>query len=166
MILGGSDAPVELGDPRIEFYAAVARKRLDGTDGPGWHPELAVSREAAEDVCTLWPAYGAFQEDLRGSLEVGKLADFTVFDRDFLTIPEAEILEAETVMTIVGGRVSYEAPRAPWRPGAQGVVLDGLPLRLVELLKPGNLVRRFAARLTLEDRPQGDRAPVGAAPDQ
>jgi len=62
---------------------------------------------------TLWPAYGAFQEDLRGSLEVGKLADFTIFDRDFLTIPEAEILEAETVMTIVGGRVSYEAPSAP-----------------------------------------------------
>ena len=113
MILGGSDAPVELGDPRIEFYAAVARKRLDGTDGPGWHPELAVSRETALKMFTLWPAYGAFQEDLRGSLEVGKLADFTVFDRDFLTVPEAEILEAETVMTIVGGRVSYEAPSAP-----------------------------------------------------
>ena len=79
-ILGGSDAPVELGDPRIEFYAAVARKRLDGTSGEGWHPELAVSRDTALKMFTIWPAYGAFQEDKRGSVEVGKYADFTVFN--------------------------------------------------------------------------------------
>ena len=107
-ILGGPDAPVEVGDPRIEFYAAVARKRLDGTSGEGWHPELAVSRETALKMFTLWPAYGAFQENLRGSIEVGKLADFTVFDRDLMTIPEREILDAENVMTIVGGKVVYE----------------------------------------------------------
>lgn len=112
MILAGSDAPVEAGDPRIEFYAAVARKRLDGSSGPGWHPELAVSRETALLMLTLWPAHGAFQEDLRGSIEVGKLADFTVFDRDLLTVPEAEILEAQPLLTIVGGRITHQAMRA------------------------------------------------------
>lgn len=107
MILGGSDAPVEVGDPRIEFYAAVARKRLDGTDGEGWHPELAVSRETALKMFTLWPAHGAFQEDIRGSVEVGKYADFTIFNRDFMTVPVADILTAENVMTIVGGKIVY-----------------------------------------------------------
>ncbi len=108
IILGGSDAPVEVGDPRIEFYAAVARKRLDGSSGEGWHPELAVSRETALKMFTIWPAYGAFQEDIRGSVEVGKLADFTVFDRDLMTVTETEILEAENVMTIVGGTITWQ----------------------------------------------------------
>lgn len=107
MILAGSDAPVEAGDPRIEFYAAVARKRLDGTSGPGWHPELAVSRETALKMLTIWPAHGAFQENLRGSIEVGKYADFTVFDSDLMTIAEPDILTSENVMTIVGGRITY-----------------------------------------------------------
>jgi predicted amidohydrolase YtcJ len=109
MILGGSDAPVEVGDPRIEFYAAVARKRLDGSSESGWHPELAVSRETALKMLTIWPAHGAFQEDLRGSIEVGKFADFTIFDSDLMKIPEPEILTAANVMTIVGGRMTYHA---------------------------------------------------------
>jgi predicted amidohydrolase YtcJ len=108
MILGGSDAPVELGDPRIEFYAAISRKRLDGTAGEGWHPELAVNRETALKMFTIWPAYGAFQEDIRGSVEVGKYADFTIFDRDWLSVPEADILTSENVMTIVGGKITYQ----------------------------------------------------------
>ncbi|MFQ3248869.1 MAG: putative amidohydrolase YtcJ [Glaciecola sp.] len=108
IILGGSDAPVELGDPRIEFYAAIARKRLDGSSDDGWHPELAVSRESALKMFTIWPAYGAFQENIRGSIEVGKYADLTIFDRDWMTIPEAEILDSETVMTVVGGKIRYQ----------------------------------------------------------
>jgi hypothetical protein len=107
MILGGSDAPVEVGDPRIEFYAAVARKRLDGSSEDGWHPELAVSRETALKMFTIWPAYGAFQEHIRGSVEVGKYADFTVFDKDWLKVPEAEILTSENLLTIVGGKITY-----------------------------------------------------------
>jgi predicted amidohydrolase YtcJ len=108
MILGGSDAPVEQGDPRIEFYAAVTRKRLDGTSGKGWHPELAVKRETALKMFTIWPAYGAFQEDIRGSVEVGKYADFTILDRDWLSVPEADILTSENLMTIVGGKITYQ----------------------------------------------------------
>lgn len=107
-ILGGSDAPVELGDPRIEFYAAVARKRLDGTSGEGWHLELAVNRKTALKMFTIWPAYGAFQDDIRGSVEVGKYADFTILDRDWLSVPEAEILTSENLMTIVGGKITYQ----------------------------------------------------------
>ncbi|MGK0471785.1 MAG: putative amidohydrolase YtcJ [Candidatus Azotimanducaceae bacterium] len=110
MILAGSDAPVEAGDPRIEFYAAVARKRLDGTSGAGWHTKEAVSREVALKMLTLWPAHGAFQENLRGSIEVGKYADFTVFNKDLMTVPEQEILTAENMMTIVGGNITYPAP--------------------------------------------------------
>ena len=106
-VVAGSDAPVEVGDPRIEFYAAVARKRLDGTSGEGWHPEQAVSRETALKMLTIWPAYGAFQEHLRGSIEVGKYADFTIFNRDLMTIDEADILKADVAMTVVNGQVVY-----------------------------------------------------------
>ncbi|MDC8832474.1 amidohydrolase [Alteromonas gilva] len=110
MILAGSDAPVEIGDPRIEFYAAVARKRLDGTSGAGWHPEQAVSRKTALKMMTIWPAYGAFQESLRGSVEVGKYADFSIFDKDWLSVPEQDILTSQAIMTIVGGKITYRKP--------------------------------------------------------
>ncbi|MCG8434743.1 MAG: amidohydrolase [Gammaproteobacteria bacterium] len=108
VIPGGSDAPVEAGDPLIEFYAAAARKDLSGFSGEGWHPEEALTREEALKTLTLWPAYAAFQEDVRGSIEVGKYADFTVVSADIMKIPEAEIPRAEILMTIVGGRVVFE----------------------------------------------------------
>lgn len=108
-VAGGSDAPVELGEPMIEFYAAVARKDVQGRDGPGWHPEEAVSRHQALRMFTWFPAYAAFEEDRAGTIAVGKRADFTVLDRDILTIPAPEILETRNVMTVVGGRVVYRA---------------------------------------------------------
>lgn len=110
IIAGGSDAPVERGDPRVEFYAAVARKSLDGFQNEDWHPEEAVTREEALKMFTIWPAYAAFQENDLGTIEVGKLADFTVFSADIMTIPEAEILGVEVIMTVVDGEVVYEKP--------------------------------------------------------
>ena len=107
-IAGGSDAPVERGDPRIEFYAAVARKDLKGYSGEGWHPELKVTRDEALKMFTIWAAYASFEEHIKGSIEPGKLADLTVFSRDIMTIPETDILKAETLMTIIGGEVAYE----------------------------------------------------------
>lgn len=104
----GSDAPVEIGDPRIEFYAAVARKDLNGFSNEDWHAEQAVSRTDALKMLTLWPAYAVFQENLRGSIIVGKLADFTIFDKDLMTIPEDQIMSSEVIMTIVGGTVVYK----------------------------------------------------------
>ena len=109
IIAGGSDAPVEVGSPTIEFYAAVARKGLDGFQDEGWYPEEAVSRENALKMFTYWPAYAAFMEDDLGTIEAGKLADFTVFDRDLMTIPEADILDANPVMTVVGGEIVWRA---------------------------------------------------------
>jgi predicted amidohydrolase YtcJ len=109
VVLGGSDAPVEIGTPQVEFYAAVARKDLEGFSNEDWYPEEALSREQALALFTTAPAYGAFMEDDLGTIEVGKLADFTAFDRDLMTIPEAEILTAETVMTVVHGETVYSA---------------------------------------------------------
>ena len=107
IIAGGSDAPVERGEPMIEFYAAVARKSIRGESGEGWHPEQAVSRENALRMFTIWPAYAAFQEKDKGSIEVGKLADFTVLSQDIMKIPEMEILETRNEMTVIGGEIIY-----------------------------------------------------------
>jgi predicted amidohydrolase YtcJ len=109
IIAAGSDAPVERGDPRIEFYAAVGRRDLKGFSGPGWHPEMAVSRERALKMFTLWPAQAAFEESSKGSIEVGKLADFTVFSGDIMTMPLASIPKVKVLMTVVGGEVAYRA---------------------------------------------------------
>jgi predicted amidohydrolase YtcJ len=108
IIPGGSDAPVERGEPMIEFYAAVARKDMKGFTGAGWHPEESVTREQALKMFTIWPAYAAFEEKLRGSIEVGKLADLTVLSADIMKIPEMEILKTHCVMTVIGGEVVYE----------------------------------------------------------
>jgi predicted amidohydrolase YtcJ len=122
IICGGSDAPVERGEPMIEFYAAVSRKSLPEkstslpAEGPsrtgdlakaGWHPEQAVSREQALKMFTIWPAIAAFEEKDKGSIEVRKLADFTVLSADIMKIPPAEILRTQNAMTIVGGEVVY-----------------------------------------------------------
>ena len=108
IVPGGSDAPVERGEPMIEFYAAVARKDLKGFSGEGWHPEEAATREQALRMFTTWPAYAAFEEKLRGSIEPGKLADFTVLSADIMKIPEMEILKTRCLMTVIGGEVVYE----------------------------------------------------------
>ena len=107
IIPGGSDAPVERGEPLIEFYAAVARKDQKGFTGAGWHPEEAVTRDQALKMFTIWPAYAAFEEKLRGSIEVGKLADLSIFSADIMKIPEPEILKARCVMTVINGEVVF-----------------------------------------------------------
>ena len=105
LVIGGSDAPVEVGSPLIEFYAAVTRKDLTGFSAEGWHPEQALSRAQALALFTTAPAFAAFMEDDLGTIEIGKIADFTVFDRDLMTVPEAEILDAKVVMTVVQGEI-------------------------------------------------------------
>ncbi|HWO02255.1 MAG TPA: amidohydrolase [Blastocatellia bacterium] len=108
IIAGGSDAPVERGEPMIEFYAAVSRKSLNGFSGEGWHPEQAVSREQALKMFTIWAAYAAFEEKVKGSIEVGKLADLTVLSADIMKIAEPEILKTRCVMTVIGGEVVFQ----------------------------------------------------------
>ncbi len=111
IIAAGSDAPVERGDPLIEFYAAVARRGLDGTQTEDWRPDEAVTRAQALKMFTAWPAYASFQEHTLGTIEPGKRADFTVFAKDIMTIPEAEILSATPVMTVVDGEIIYRAEK-------------------------------------------------------
>jgi hypothetical protein len=107
VIAGGSDAPVEEGNPLIEFYAAVARRDTTGFSTEGWHPELRMTREQALKALTIWGAYAAGEEDLKGSLEVGKLADLVVLDRDLMTAPEPDLYRIQVVMTIIGGKVVF-----------------------------------------------------------
>ncbi|GJL92096.1 amidohydrolase [Hyphococcus sp.] len=109
IIAGGSDAPVERGDPMIEFYAAVARKSLDGYSNEDWRPEQAVTRQEALKMFTIWPAYASFQENELGTIEPGKRADFTVLTNDIMTIPEGEILTTKAVMTVVDGDIIFRA---------------------------------------------------------
>ncbi|MCA8961532.1 MAG: amidohydrolase [Planctomycetes bacterium] len=107
-VAGGSDAPVEAGDPMVEFYAAVGRRDLEGFQGADWHPELAVNREEALKMLTIWAAEAAFQEQWRGTIEVGKACDLTLLDRDILEIPLEQIPSTRCVMTVVGGKVVYQ----------------------------------------------------------
>lgn len=111
VIAGGSDAPVERGDPLIEFYAAVARKSLDGFSNENWRPQEAVTREEALAMFTRAPAYAAFSEDELGTIEPGKRADFTAFTKDIMRVPADEILSAKAALTVVDGRVVYRAAR-------------------------------------------------------
>lgn len=108
MIAGGSDAPVERGEPMIEYYAAVARKNLTGFSGEDWHLEEKLSRDDALKMFTIWPAYAAFEENEKGSLGTGKLADFTVLSQDIMRIAEPEILKTKCVLTVVGGEIVYD----------------------------------------------------------
>jgi hypothetical protein len=109
VIAAGSDAPVERGEPMIEFYAAVARRSLDGFANDDWHLEERMTREQALRAMTLGPAYAAFEEKERGSIEPGKRADFTVLSADIMAIPEPEILKTRCLMTIIGGEVVHLA---------------------------------------------------------
>jgi len=107
VIAGGSDAPVEIGDPRIEFKAAIGRKDLDGYYQDYWNLDESVSREEALYMFTKWAAYSVFEEDIKGTVEVGKLADLTIFSKDLMVIPEEQIMSSQILMTIVDGRVVY-----------------------------------------------------------
>jgi len=106
-VINGSDAPVEPINPLASFYAAVSRQTLAGQPLGGYEPAQKMSRSQALNSYTLDAAFGEFNEQHKGSLAVGKLADITVFSNDILRIPAADILTTEVVMTIVGGEIRY-----------------------------------------------------------
>ena len=109
VVTNGTDAPVEDVDPIDSFYASVTRRMK--ANGELFYPEQRMTREEALHSYTLAPAWAAFEEDIKGSLEVGKLADVTVLSKDIMTVPEEEIREAKVLYTIVGGEVKYEGRR-------------------------------------------------------
>ena len=105
VVTNGTDTPVEAIDPIANYYATVTRALADGSI---FYPSERLSREQALQSYTLNNAYAAFEEDIKGSLEPGKLADITVLSKDILTIPDEEILSTEVLYTIVGGSILYE----------------------------------------------------------
>lgn len=106
----GSDAPVEPFDPRLGIYAAVTRRRLDGSPGPaGWRPEGGLTLPETLLGFTQGPAYAAGLEDRLGRLAPGCLADLIVLDRDWFTVPPEEIPASEVLGTMVGGVWRYRA---------------------------------------------------------
>lgn len=107
IIVNGTDAPVEPVDPLACFYASVSRKTLDGKPDGGFEPLQKMTREEALKSYTIWPAYGAFMEDLTGSIEKGKVADFTILDKNIMTVSEEEILQTQVLITIIDGEVVY-----------------------------------------------------------
>ncbi|WP_421762724.1 amidohydrolase [Ekhidna sp.] len=108
-IVNGTDAPVEPITPLASFYASVSRRTLQGNPDGGYEPTEKMTREQALRSYTLDAAFAAFREDRKGSIEVGKWADLTIFDQDIMTIPEDDILETKVSMTIIGGEIVYEA---------------------------------------------------------
>ncbi len=109
VIPNGTDAPVELVNPYHNIYAAVTRMDREGKPEGGWYSEECLNREEALRSCTIWAAYGAFEEEQKGSIEVGKLADFVKIDRDIMNCAESEIKDIKALLTVVGGEVVYES---------------------------------------------------------
>lgn len=105
----GSDFPVESNNPMFGIYAAVTRRDHRGKPKGGWFPQHRLTIQEAIKGFTIWAAYGAFQEQVLGSIEKGKLADFTILDRDITTINPSEILKAKPLYTIVAGKIRYKA---------------------------------------------------------
>ncbi len=103
----GTDFPIEGIDPLKTFYAAVARKDMKGYPSDGFQMENALSREDALRGMTLWAAMANFEEDEKGTIEVGKYADLVILDRDIVTVPAEDILGTQVEYTIVNGEVVY-----------------------------------------------------------
>lgn len=105
MVTNGTDTPVEDVSPISSLYSSVVRQDKDGNE---FFPGQRMTRLEALQSYTINNAYAAFEEDIKGSITVGKLADIIVLDRDIMTVPEAEIAHAQVDMTIVGGEIRFE----------------------------------------------------------
>jgi predicted amidohydrolase YtcJ len=107
LVTNGTDAPVEDVDPVQSFWASISRQLPDGSR---FDPDQRMTREQALRSYTLNNAIAGFEEDVKGSITPGKLADLVVLSRDIMTVPEDEVRAARALYTIVGGRVVHEAP--------------------------------------------------------
>lgn len=112
IIAGGTDAPITTVNPLVEMHSAVTRKNDQCIPPEGWETENAVTRSEALLSQTLWAAYATFEEELKGSLTPGKLADFVVTERDIMVCPANEIKDIQVLMTVIGGETVYQAGEA------------------------------------------------------
>jgi hypothetical protein len=104
-LINGTDFPVENISPLLTYYAAVSRKDLSGWPESGFQKENALSREDALRSITIWPAKGSFDENEKGSIEIGKVADFVILDKDIMEISESEIPNTVVVATYIDGKM-------------------------------------------------------------
>ena len=109
ILINGSDVPVEPIDPIASFYASTTRQTLNGKPKGGYEPRQKMTRLEALKSYTINAAYGAFEEDIKGSITVGKYADFTVFSQNIITVPDDQILNTKVTHTIVNGIIEYTA---------------------------------------------------------
>ena len=109
ILINGSDVPVEPINPIASFYASSTRKTLKGFPEGGFEPSQKMTRLEALKSYTINAAYGAFEENKKGSIEIGKFADFTVFSQNLITIPDDKILDTKVLYTIVNGKIEYRA---------------------------------------------------------
>ncbi len=103
----GSDFPIEDINPLYGFYAAVARKNLNGEPQEGFQTENALTREQALRAMTIWAAKACFEEDVKGSIEVGKFADFVVLDFDLINYDISDAFRAQVLQTVINGETVY-----------------------------------------------------------
>ena len=106
VVTNGTDAPVESIDPIANYYAAVTRKLSDGS---AFYADQKMSRMEALRSYTIQNAFAAFEEDIKGTLSPGKLADITVLTKDITTVPDEDITQTKVAYTIIGGKVVYES---------------------------------------------------------
>jgi predicted amidohydrolase YtcJ len=109
ILINGSDVPVEPINPIASFYASSTRKTLKGFPDGGFEPSQKMTRIEALKSYTINAAYGAFEESKKGTIEIGKLADFTVFSQNLITVPDNKILDTKVLYTIVNGKIEYRA---------------------------------------------------------
>ena len=110
-LVHGSDWAVVTIDPLVGLHTAVTRQDLDNRPEGGWIPDQRLTLEQAISGYTLDAAFASFEEDIKGSIEVGKLADLAVLSQDLFKVPPRKIAETEVMMTVVGGQVVYASPR-------------------------------------------------------
>ena len=104
----GTDFPVEKVNPLLTFYSAVARKDIEGNPSEGFLKENALTRTEALKGMTIWAAYSNFEDSFKGSIEIGKFADFVILTKDIMEVPEEEITKVDVVATIVNGSIVFQ----------------------------------------------------------
>jgi predicted amidohydrolase YtcJ len=109
-LLNGTDAPVEDVDPIQNFHATVTRQDAHGRPPGGFDPDQKLTREEALRTMTLDAAYGSFEENEKGSIAPGKMADLVVLSQDILTVPDDRLMQTRVLATIVAGKVAFESP--------------------------------------------------------
>ena len=108
IIPGGSDCPIETGNPLYEFYAAITRKDHQGWPQEGWQSQESSDVNQALNMFTTWAAFGGFDDAHRGKIDIGYDADLTILSNDILNISNKEILNTSILYTIVNGKIVYK----------------------------------------------------------